>query len=460
MITVTSFTNKPIGVLGLGRSGLSAVRALEAGGCDVWAWDDVQEKRDAAENEGVRLTDLYQIDFSALETIVLSPGIPDRYPEPHELTMRAREAGCELICDMDLLARENKLARFIGISGTNGKSTTTALIGHILNNSFHHAEIGGNYGIPALELLPLDENGTYVLEISSYQLERVPSMELDIAVLLNISEDHLDRHGGMKGYVAAKKILFERTLEDSTAIIGMEDTHCRGICLELMIGRKNTNIVPISSGTRVPGGVYVDNGMLIDDLDNRKKEIMDLRSVLALPGQHNWQNIAAAFAAVKAIGIEQEKIIEAINTYKGLAHRQEFIRVIDDISFINDSKATNTVSVAKALNCSNNIHWILGGQFKEDNLGTIEHLLERVSQAYLIGDSADQLAGLLGSSVPISRCGDLETAVNEAYRNANLAKPSTVLLSPACASFDQFSDFEARGDHFRALVNNLGKLRV
>ena len=460
MITVTSFRNKPVGVLGLGRSGLSAVRALEAGGCDVWAWDDMQVKRDAAEKGGVRLTDLYQVDFSTLETIVLSPGIPDLYPEPHELTTRAREAGCEIICDMDLLARENKLARFIGISGTNGKSTTTALIGHILNNSFHHAEIGGNYGIPALELLSLDENGTYVLEISSYQLERIPSMELDIAVLLNISADHLDRHGGMEGYVAAKKILFERMQEDSTAIIGMEDNHCRGICLELMIGRKNTNIVPISSETRVPGGVYVDNGMLIDDLDNTKKTIMDLQSVLALPGQHNWQNIAAAFAVARFIGIEQEKIIDAINTYKGLEHRQEFIRSIDGISFINDSKATNTESASKALSCYTNIHWILGGQFKEDNLGAVEHLLERVSHAYLIGDSADQLADLLESSVPISRSGDLATAVNEAYRNANSVKPSIVLLSPACASFDQFSNFESRGDQFRALVKDLGNLPI
>jgi UDP-N-acetylmuramoylalanine--D-glutamate ligase len=456
MITVTSFANKSIGVFGLGRSGLSAVRALEAGGSDVWAWDDIKEKRETAEMEGIKLTDLYQSDLSKIDTLILSPGIPDQFPEPHSLIIRAREAGCAIICDIDLLARENTKARFIGISGTNGKSTTTALIGHILNKANYQSQIGGNYGIPALDLLPLDERGTYVLELSSYQLERIPTMKLDIAILLNISADHLDRHGGMDGYIAAKKILFDRINKDAVTIIGMEDIHCRGICMELMIDRGCENIVPISASVRMPGGVYVINGMLIDDIRNSQEIIMDLSSLSTLPGQHNWQNVAAAYAAVRAVGIDPGIIIAALKTFGGLAHRQEIVRIIDGIVFINDSKATNSDAAAKALDCYDNIHWILGGQFKEESLGALHDVFKKVAHAYLIGHDAEQLENLLGPFVPVSRCGDLETATNEAYHNAILTNTNIILLSPACASFDQFTNFEVRGDTFRFIVDNIG----
>jgi UDP-N-acetylmuramoylalanine--D-glutamate ligase len=455
MITVSSFANKPIGVLGLGRSGLSAVRALTAGGAEVWAWDDTEDKRNDAIEAGIALTDLYQSDWSKLDTLVLSPGIPDQYPEPHTLATRARATGCEIICDVDLLARANDSARFVGISGTNGKSTTTALIGHILKEAGRLVEIGGNYGIPALDLPPLDESGTYVLELSSYQLERIPSVRLDVAILLNISPDHLDRHGGMEGYVAAKKILFERAGEGSKAIIGIEDNHLRGICLELMIDRGGKGIIPISASTRAPGGVYVDDGMLIDDLDNQQNTIMDLHPVPTLPGQHNWQNAAAAYAAARAADIAPEQIKAALKTFGGLAHRQEHIQTIEGVAFVNDSKATNTEAAGKALACYDNIHWILGGQFKEESLGALEPMLERVSHAYLIGEASDQLSGLLGSAVSTTQSGDLESALAAAHKNAKLAKPSTVLLSPACASFDQFENFEVRGDTFRTLVENL-----
>ncbi|MBT3915698.1 MAG: UDP-N-acetylmuramoyl-L-alanine--D-glutamate ligase [Rhodospirillaceae bacterium] len=455
MIDVTSFANKPVGVLGLGRSGLSAVRALAAGGAEVWAWDDQAASRDKAIEEGVELTDLYQSDWSQLNTLVLSPGIPDQYPKPHEIATRARAAGCEIICDVDLLAREVSAARFVGVSGTNGKSTTTALIGHILKAAGRSVEIGGNYGIPALDLAPLGEDGTYVLELSSYQLERIPSVRLDVAVLLNISPDHLDRHGGLDGYVAAKRILFERSKENAQTIIGMEDSHCRGISLELMIDRGGKGIVPISGSARTPGGVYVENGMLIDDLENQQQSIMDLRVVPTLPGQHNWQNTAAAYAAARAADIEPETIAAAIKSFSGLAHRQELIREFNGVAYINDSKATNTEAAAKALGCYENVHWIAGGQFKEEDLGTIEEVMPQVKQVYLIGEAQDQLAGLLGSSVSTSTCGDLETAVKAAHQAAQSEGGGTVLLSPACASFDQFSDFEQRGETFRDLVNYL-----
>lgn len=454
MITATSFANKSIGVLGLGRSGVSAVRALVAGGADVWAWDDKADMRDEALSVGVALTDLYKSDWSKLDTLVLSPGIPDKHPKPHVLVAYAKKSGCDIICDIDLLAREIDAARFIGISGTNGKSTTTNLIGHILKEAGRSVEIGGNYGIPALDLPPLDKNGTYVLELSSYQLERVPSIRLDVGILLNISPDHLYRHGGMEGYIAAKKILLERSGEGSIVIIGIEDKHCRALCLEMMIDRGGKGIVPISASARAFGGVYVDQGMLIDDLDNQEKMIMDLHVVPTLKGQHNWQNAAAVYAAARAADIGPDEIKAALKTFKGLAHRQELVKEIDGVSFVNDSKATNTDAATKALSCYENIHWILGGQFKEKNLGTLALMLDRVSHAYLIGEAADQLASLLGNSIAYSQCGNLEAAVDEARRNANLVKPSTVLLSPACASFDQFQDFEMRGDTFRALVNN------
>jgi len=292
-----------------------------------------------------------------------------------------------------------------------------------------------------------------VLELSSYQLERIPSMRLDVAILLNISPDHLDRHGGMEGYVAAKRILFERTKEASKAIIGMEDNHCRALCLELMVNRGGKGIVPISASARAPGGVYVDDGMLIDDLDNQQKTIMDLHVVRTLPGRHNWQNAAAAYAAARAAEIAPDQIVAALKTFAGLPHRQELIIKSDGVSYINDSKATNTEAAAKALACYDNIHWIVGGQFKEENLGALESELVRVRQAYVIGEAQDQLADLLSPAVSISKCGDLATALQQAQEAAQRAKPGTVLLSPACASFDQFENFEKRGDAFRSLVN-------
>ncbi len=455
MINVTSFANKPVGVLGLGRSGLSLVRALAAGEAEVWAWDDLEATRDKAIDEGIELTDLYQSDWSQLDTLVLSPGIPDQFPEPHEIASRARNAGCEIICDVDLLAREVATARFVGVSGTNGKSTTTALIGHIFKAEERSVEIGGNYGIPVLDLTPLGEDGTYVLELSSYQLERVPSVRLDVAVLLNISPDHLDRHGGLDGYVGAKRILFERTKENAQTIIGMEDSYCRGISLELMIDQGGKGIVPISGSARTLGGVYVKNGTLIDNLENQQKSIMDLRTVTTLPGGHNWQNAAAAYAAARAADIKPEKIAAAIQTFDGLPHRQELVREIKGVAYINDSKATNTEAAAKALLCYQDVHWIAGGQFKEKDLGAIAQVLPKIKHAYLLGEAQDQLAGLLGSNVSARQFNNLEAAVNAAHQAAQREGGGAVLLSPACASFDQFADFEQRGDTFRDLVKNL-----
>ena len=460
MIEVSAFSGQPVAVMGLGRSGLSAVRALVAGGAEVWAWDDMERSRAEAEKAGVKLTDLYSCDWSKPEALVLSPGIPDRFPEPHAVADLAREANCEIICDVDLLGRAMEAASFIGITGTNGKSTTTALIGHILKAAGRPVEIGGNYGIPALELDELTEDGTYVLELSSYQLERIPSIRLDVAILLNITPDHLDRHGGMDGYVAAKRRIFDHTKDNSHAIIGMEDTNCRVLFMELMVNRGGKGIVPISASGRVAGGVYVEDGFLVDDMDYGQAKtdvegqvrILDLQEIGTLPGRHNWQNATAAYAAARLAGLDRDVIAGALRTYPGLPHRQELVGRIGDIFFINDSKATNSEAAAKALACYNRIYWIAGGQFKEENLAAIEPYLPHVAHTYLIGDSQERFAELLGDQIPVTKCGELSNAVDTAIQDAKQQDSAIVLLSPACASFDQFADFQARGDAFRLLV--------
>ena len=461
MIEVSAFSGKQVAVMGLGRSGLSAARALAAGGAKVWAWDDKEHTRAEAEQAGIELTNLYSCDWTKLAALVLSPGIPDRFPTPHAIADRAHEASCEIICDVDLLGCAIDAASFVGITGTNGKSTTTALIGHILAAAGRAVEIGGNYGIPALELNELGEDGTYVLELSSYQLERIPSIQLDVAILLNVSPDHLDRHGGMEGYVAAKRRIFDHTRKGSHVIIGTEDAHCRGLCLELMVQRGGKGIIPISASSRVADGVYVEDGFLIDDMSagegqdrvGGQVKVLDLHEVPNLPGHHNWQNSAAAYAAARRAGLERNVIADAMRTYPGLPHRQELVGRIGNIFFINDSKATNSEATAKALACYNRIHWIVGGQFKEENLTAIEPYLPHISHAYLISDSQKRFAEILGGQVTVTECGELAKAVDEATQHAQQQDSAIVLLSPACASFDQFNDFEARGDAFRQLVN-------
>ena len=458
MISVAALSGKTVAIMGLGKSGLSAVEALGAGGTRVWAWDDSADKRDTVAQNGVRLTDIYQEDWSDVETLVLSPGIPDKFPTPHPIAEKARENGCQIICDVDLLARSNSEANFVGITGSNGKSTTTALTGHMLNYAGLEALVGGNIGDPVLRLDVLGNTGTYVLELSSYQLERVPNLHLNVAVLLNMSPDHLERHGGMPGYVAAKKSIFERVVPGGKAIIGMDDQVCRGISLELMVnsGLAIQNIIPISANGRVPGGVYIDGTILVDDLENRQTPIVDLARMTNLLGRHNWQNAAAACATARMAGVQEAIIAEALSTFSGLPHRQEIIRVIGEVRYINDSKATNSEAAAKALASYENIFWIVGGQLKEESLDILTRALSTVRHAYLIGDAQDRLADILDGKVSLTRSGDLETAVHQASQAACAwGEPADVLLSPACASFDQFANFEARGGAFRCLVEAL-----
>ena len=455
MIEVTSFTDRPVAVLGLARSGLAAAAALKAGGADVRAWDDGEAARSAARARGIEVADLSDCDWTEMAALVLSPGIPHTFPKPHPVAAAAIAAGCAIICDIDLLARAVPDAGYIGITGTNGKSTTTALVGHILKRAGRAAEVGGNIGLPVLDLARLGPDGTYVLELSSYQLERIPSVALDIAVLLNITPDHLDRHGSMDGYVAAKRLIFDRTAPKATAIISLEDPASRGIAMELMMGNRH-RIVPISTVARAAGGVFVDRGALIDDMDRASVRAIDLATLPTLQGRHNWQNAAAAYAVARTLGIAAETIAAAMHDFPGLPHRQEKIRTIGRVAYINDSKATNTDSAAQALATFERIYWLAGGVFKEESLGAIAQYLPRVREAFLFGESTPKFASWLKGQVLVSECGTMIEALTRAHETAQKSRDGgVVLLSPACASFDQFRDYEDRGAQFRAQVQSL-----
>ena len=457
MIVVDSFAGRRIAVLGLARSGLAAARALAAGGAEILAWDDNPGVREAVAAE-IPLADLGAVDWREIPALVLSPGIPHSFPAPHPAVVLARAAGAEIIGDIELLGRAQPEARYVGITGTNGKSTTTALIGHILAAAGRRVEIGGNLGTPALTLAPLGSEGAYVLEASSFQLELIGSLAFDIAVLLNITPDHLDRHGDMAGYIAAKRRIFAHQGAGSTAIIGIDDPICRELCDEL----------------RRAG----PHGACRADLGGRERprrrlcrsRPADRRDRPATgPGARPRPGRAPARCAqlaerrrrlcrrTRSLGVAAEAAASAIRSFPGLAHRQELVATIDGVRFINDSKATNADATEKALLCYEAIYWIAGGLPKAGGITPLTPYFGRLRHAFLIGTATEEFAATLGSSVPFTRCGDLATAVAAAAEAARRerAPGAVVLLSPACASYDQFAHFEARGDAFREMVSAL-----
>ena len=455
MIALPATKGVKIAVLGLGKSGLTATRALKAAGADVQAWDDSERARTAAAAEGLPIADLNGPALNGVEMLLISPGIPHSFPKPHPIAARAKAAGMPLVCDIEFLLQGQNAAQFIGITGTNGKSTTTALIGHILAEAKKPSDIGGNLGPAALGLKQLG-GGTYVLELSSYQLELIRTAAFDVAVLLNITPDHLDRHGGMDGYIAAKRRLFDLERPNGVAVIGVDDEHCRAIASELARD-SNLRVVPISANGKAAGGVYVENGKLYDDSKGQNAFIVDLATAKSLPGAHNWQNAAAAFAATSAAGIAADIIARALLSYPGLAHRQETVAIIDGVRFVNDSKATNADASSKALVCYDTIYWIAGGLAKEGGIESLAPLHPRIRHAFLIGKAAEDFAQTLEGKVAYTQCGNLSTALARAAAMAQQEKiaGAVVLLSPACASFDQFANFEARGDAFRDLVQGM-----
>jgi UDP-N-acetylmuramoylalanine--D-glutamate ligase len=447
---------RPAFVFGLARSGLTAARALQASGCEVWGWDDEEVRRHDAARAGVALVDPSTADWRKPWALVLSPGVPLTHPKPHPVVERAKAADCPIIGDIELLVRAQPDARYIGVTGTNGKSTTTALIGHILASAGRRVEVGGNLGPPALTLAPLSRGGTYVLELSSYQLELTESLACNVAVLLNITPDHIDRHGDMDSYIAAKLHIFRHQSGRDTAVIGIDDPYTNVVFSEITAVQRQAAI-PVSARETVPGGVYFNNGRLIDDIEDREVPIMEMASAPTLPGRHNWQNAAAAYAACRTLGLAGSVIAAGIRSYPGLPHRQELVATIEGVRFVNDSKATNADAAGKALACYDPIYWIVGGRPKEGGLAGLESFNPRIAHAFLIGEASEAFERSLSPAVPTHRCGTLARAVSAAFARAREEARSgaVVLLSPACASFDQFANFEERGEVFRKLVQGL-----
>ncbi len=463
MIVARSFGNRDVGVFGLARSGLSAVRALAEGKAHVWAWDDNESARLLAQREGASVVPFGDWPWKRLKAVVLSPGVPLTHPVPHDVVRAAREAGVEVIGDIELFAREIRPDRtkpgrapVIAVTGTNGKSTTTALIGHILSSCGYAVEVGGNIGKPVLELAPPNGRTIYVLEISSYQIDLSPSLVPDVSVLTNITPDHIDRHGSLEGYVAVKTRLLEQTAKDGHICIGVDDPHAAAIHTRLSANGGAATLA-VSVGKVLGRGVFAVDGALYDAWGLRATKVMDLSAALRLPGAHNWQNAALACAATRPFVKDLRAIATAIASFPGLAHRMEDVGRIGKVRFVNDSKATNADAAARALACHSDIFWIAGGKPKQGGIESLAPYFPRIAKAYLIGDAAANFAQTLDGHVAYTIEGTLEKAVTAAFcdARASAALHPVVLLSPACASFDQFRDFEARGDAFRSLVHSL-----
>lgn len=462
MIPITEYAGRDVAVYGLGRTGLSAARALKAGGARVHAWDDNEETRARAEAAGIALSDINKRDWQTFAALVLSPGIPYKFPQPHRLVRMAEMTGVPVIGDMELFARavqalpERARPKIVGITGTNGKSTTTALIGHILKQAGRDARVGGNIGTGVLDLAALHSNAVYVLELSSYQLDLAKSLHCDVAVFLNLSPDHLDRHGSMDGYQAAKMRIFQNQTSKDTAVIGFDDLYSQSIAIGLS-ARGPQQVVQISSTYTLGRGISSVDGRLYDNHSSKAELVGKLTDCPALIGRHNYQNAAAAYAACRALNLDPATIMAGLKSFPGLPHRMEAVGEIEGIRFINDSKATNAQAAEQALRAFRNIFWIAGGVPKSDGIVPLAPLFANVSKAYLIGQAEDAFSATLSGKVPVQRCGTLERAVEAALRDAKAAgtPDAVVMLSPACASFDQFKDFEHRGDVFRSLVHGL-----
>ncbi|MBB3932919.1 UDP-N-acetylmuramoylalanine--D-glutamate ligase [Kaistia hirudinis] len=456
MIPVTTFAGKKVAVFGLGGSGIATAKALVAGGAAVSAFDDNVDSVAAAALAGVPTVDLKQADFHEFEALVLAPGVPLTHPKPHWTVEKAKAARIPIIGDIELFCRERRAVapktRFIAITGTNGKSTTTALVAHLLRVAGRDVQIGGNFGPAVLSLDPLDDDRVYVIECSSFQIDLAPTLDPTVGVLLNVTEDHLDRHGSMERYAAIKAKLVRGA---DTAIVGIDDSWSAAIAAEL--DRAGKTLERISVRRPVADGYYADRGIIYEADDATSRKIVDLKGIGSLRGTHNAQNAATAIAAAMAIGISELTIIKGLKSFPGLAHRMEEVATIGKVLFVNDSKATNADAAEKALASFDRIYWIAGGKPKTGGITSLAPYFPKIAKAYLIGVAAETFAETLEGKVPYAIVGTMEAAVIAAARDAaeDPAPMPVVLLSPACASFDQYRNFEKRGDHFRSLVRAL-----
>jgi UDP-N-acetylmuramoylalanine--D-glutamate ligase len=457
MIRVTTFAGQKVAVFGLGKSGLASCRALMAGGASVVAGDDSTAGRDAAAGIGVAVEDLARADWSCFAALVLAPGVPLTHPEPHWVVRKARAAGVEIIGDVELYARERGRrapdAPFVAITGTNGKSTTTALTAHILKSAGRDVQMGGNIGTAVLALEPPQPGRCHVIEMSSFQIGLTPTLQPTVGILLNVTPDHLDRHGTMEAYAALKARLVQ---EAQHPVLGDDDDWCRDISERLRLASR-TWVDIVSAQSRVRHGWYATGSTLVSGAPwtGPAGDFADLAGIGSLRGRHNVQNALAASAAAMHLGVRAPEVAAALKTFPGLPHRLEEIGRIGRALFINDSKATNADSAATALAAfDRDILWIVGGRPKQGGIASLTPFFPRIARAYLIGEATEEFAATLDGRVPFVRCGTLDNAVAAASADAAAsdAPQPVVLLSPACASFDHYRNFEVRGDAFRALA--------
>ena len=464
MIPVIGYNGARVAVLGLGRSGLATARALTAGGAIPRLWDDSPEARAAAEAAGQTVTDLTRANaLDGVVSLITSPGIPHLYPAPHPVIARALDIGVPLDNDIGLFFRSfatpdwdayETAPRVICVTGSNGKSTTTALIHHILTVAGRPSQMAGNIGRGVLDIDPAEDGAVVVLELSSYQTELARSLTPDIAVFTNLSPDHLGRHNGMGGYFAAKRRLFAEGGPDR-AVIGVDEVEGRFLAGQMSEGAADDRVIRISSGQKLDGpgwSVFARKGFLAEWRRGKQVASIDLRAMQGLPGAHNHQNACAAYAACRALGLAPKLIEGALGTFAGLPHRSQQIADRGGVRFVNDSKATNVESAAKALQAFPRIRWIAGGMGKDGGIAALAPHLGSVVKAYLIGHSARDFALQLGAT-PYEICETMDRAVARAAAEADPG--DVVLLAPAAASFDQYPDFEKRGEDFAARVRAL-----
>ncbi len=456
MIPVTVFKDQTVALFGLGGSGLVTAQALAAGGARVIAYDDAEASRRKAGEAGITVQDLTTIDWTTVAALVLAPGVPLTHPAPHWAVTLARNAAVEVIGDIELFCREraatSRRSPFIAITGTNGKSTTTALVTHILRMAGRDVQMGGNIGTAILALAPPKPGRVHVVECSSYQIDLAPGLSASVGVQLNISPDHLDRHGSIENYAAIKERLITGVEGGGTCVVGVDDDASAAMADRAEQAGKY--VVRISVRRPLPDGIWRDGETLVVSEGGAERFRLPLGGIGALRGVHNAQNAAAAFAACRGVGVAPEVIAVAMQRFPGLAHRMEEVAEKDGVLFVNDSKATNADAAERALLSFSDIYWIAGGKPKAGGIVPLAPLFGRVRKAYLIGEAAADFSATLGAGVPHEISGTLETAVAAAARDAAAAghPGGVVLLSPACASFDQYPNFEVRGDAFRAAV--------
>jgi UDP-N-acetylmuramoylalanine--D-glutamate ligase len=456
MIPVTTFAGKKVAVFGLGKSGLVSAGALIKGGTEVVVFDDDEKMLADAKAAGLNAQDLRRIDWSAIAALVLAPGVPLTHPKPHWSVSLARKNDVEIIGDIELFCRERAASGaacpLVAITGTNGKSTTTALISHILKSSGRDAQMGGNIGVPVLALEPFARGRVYVLEISSYQVDLAHSLHPTVGVLLNVSEDHLDRHGTMENYSALKALVPAAIEKGGTAVVGVDDRYTREAAIR--IERAGKTLVRVSVEAPLNEGYYAQGTRILRARAGKAYAVAQLAGIASLRGAHNAQNAACALAACVALGLDLAAIQKGLATFPGLAHRMQPIGKLGNVLFVNDSKATNADSAAKALGSYDDIFWIAGGKPKAGGIESLGAFFPRIRKAYLIGEAAAEFAATLGGKVPHVLSEVLSAALDAAMRDAHSSgvKEPVVLLSPACASFDQYRNFEVRGQAFTDLV--------